>query len=72
MISTLFRLILWGGLLYIILPLDHAKIEKQANDTAQHLSAEAQRLCRENPSKCLEGAGKAAQTWDKIGDAIKQ
>lgn len=72
MISTIFRLLFWGGLLYIVLPLDHAKIEKQASETAQQLSQEAQRLCRENRSKCLEGAGRAAKTWDKIGDAIKQ
>ena len=72
MFSTIIRLLLWGGLLYIILPLDHAKIEQQATETAQQLSEEAQKLCRENASKCLEGAGKAAETLDKIGGAIKQ
>lgn len=71
MFSTILRLILWGGLLYIVLPLDHAKIEQKASETAQQLSVEAQRLCRENPNKCLDGAGKAAEALDKIGGAIK-
>lgn len=70
MFSTLFRLLFWGGLLYIILPLNHQEIEDKALQTSQNLSHEARRLCAENPEKCFKGVTQAGEAMGTIGKAL--
>lgn len=70
MFATLFRLMFWGGILYVVLPLDHSELEKQAALTAQKLTDEATQLCARNPETCLNGAGQTAKAMEQIGRTL--
>lgn len=70
MFSTLIRLLIWGGLLYIILPLDHQGIEDKAAETTEMLTDEARRLCAANPAKCFNGVTQAGEAMGSIGKTL--
>lgn len=72
MFSTLFRLLFWGGLLYIILPLNHQEIENKASEATQLLTNEARRLCAENPQQCFKGVTDAGEAMGNIGKTLSQ